>query len=157
LFYLPRTDESVLTGKVKPIHTGKIPVVDKTGKGFLMKKDDQRIISGELVSFYKDRLPCSKVLEDGSIITKSLKKDDILYTSGEWKPMWHFKKRSQENKDKIGKANSIYQKGEGNSQFGSMWIKNIITRECVKIKKEDPIPEGWVKGRYNPRKINCLA
>jgi len=44
-------------------------------------------------------------------------------------------------KEKIAIANS----GENNSQFGSMWITN--GSENKKIKKTDPIPEGWYKGR----------
>jgi hypothetical protein len=38
-----------------------------------------------------------------------------------------------------------HQKGEKNSQFGSMWITNGF--ENRKIKKTDLIPEGWDKGR----------
>lgn len=37
------------------------------------------------------------------------------------------------------------QSGEGNSQFGTMWICNGITAK--KIKKTDSIPEGWERGR----------
>ena len=42
--------------------------------------------------------------------------------------------------------NSISQKGEKNSQYGSMWITKDF--ENKKIKKNEPIPIGWVKGRY---------
>jgi hypothetical protein len=35
--------------------------------------------------------------------------------------------------------------GTKNSQFGTMWITN--EQENRKIKKTDPIPDGWVKGR----------
>ncbi len=38
-----------------------------------------------------------------------------------------------------------HQVGEQNSQFGTMWITNEI--DSMKIKKTDPIPEGWRKGR----------
>jgi hypothetical protein len=38
-----------------------------------------------------------------------------------------------------------HQQGEKNSQFGKMWITN--EKESVRIKKTDPIPEGWRKGR----------
>lgn len=38
------------------------------------------------------------------------------------------------------------QKGKGNSQYGTMWISNIKLKEIKKIHKNDPIPEGWVKG-----------
>jgi len=60
----------------------------------------------------------------------------------------HFynKTHSKTTKEKIGKANSKHQKGEGNSQHGTVWITN--GKENKKIKKEiDIIPEGWYKGR----------
>ena len=55
------------------------------------------------------------------------------------------KKHTEESKTKIGRKNSKYQTGSGNSQFGTMWITNNI--ENKKIKKHDLIPEGWRKGR----------
>jgi hypothetical protein len=57
------------------------------------------------------------------------------------------RKHNEETKQKIGLANSAHQKGEGNSQFGKMWIYNCDTLESVRIMKTEPIPEGWVKGR----------
>jgi hypothetical protein len=57
-------------------------------------------------------------------------------------------KHTAETKSKISLANSISQLGSGNSQFGSCWITNET--ENKKIKKTDPLPEGW---RYG-RKIN---
>lgn len=36
-------------------------------------------------------------------------------------------------------------KGPLNSQFGTIWITNGV--ECKKIKKQDPIPPLWKKGR----------
>ena len=52
-----------------------------------------------------------------------------------------------ETKRKIGLANSISQKGEKNSQFGTQWISNLKLKQIKKIKKNEPIPVGWVKGR----------
>lgn len=60
-------------------------------------------------------------------------------------PDWTGKKHRDETKEKIGKANSITQLGEKNSQFGSFWITN--GKESKKIKKGDLIPKDWVKGR----------
>ena len=40
---------------------------------------------------------------------------------------------------------TIAQSGPRNSQYGLQWITNGV--ESKKIKKEDPIPEGWNKGR----------
>ncbi len=57
------------------------------------------------------------------------------------------KKHSEEAKQKIGKANSVAQRGNNNSQFGTMWIHNPSTSENKKIKVNEPIPIGWVVGR----------
>lgn len=60
------------------------------------------------------------------------------------------KKHSDESKRKIGKANSIHQKGDKNSQYGTCWIYNIELKENKKIKKEylnDWLNNGWVNGR----------
>lgn len=56
------------------------------------------------------------------------------------------KKHSNETKNKIGKTNSLKQKGENNSQFGTMWINN--GKEVKKIRKEEFIKyKGWKLGR----------
>lgn len=44
---------------------------------------------------------------------------------------------------------SIIQSGKNNSQYGTMWICNMELKESKTIKKDDPIPEGWIKGRNN--------
>lgn len=49
----------------------------------------------------------------------------------------------EKRKEKFKKIN--HQQGEKNSQFGKMWITN--EQESLTIKKTDPVPEGWRKGR----------
>jgi hypothetical protein len=60
------------------------------------------------------------------------------------------KEHTEEAKQQIGAKNSIHQTGEGNSQFGTIWIYNFDLKESKKIKKEQ-FPEyeslGWLKGR----------
>jgi hypothetical protein len=69
-----------------------------------------------------------------------------LWEAGKLKPLdWTGKKHKEESKKKIGEANSVKQKGEANSQFGTRWITN--GSENKKIKKEQPIPTGWKFGR----------
>lgn len=62
------------------------------------------------------------------------------------------KRHSAETKRKIGEANSKRQRGEKNSQFGMMWIMNSESGLSKKIKKDEPIPTGWVKGRKQVKK-----
>lgn len=63
---------------------------------------------------------------------------------------WTGKSHSEETKKKIGIKNSISQKGEKNSQFGTCWILNNKDKKCIKINKKELnnyISEGWKKGR----------
>ena len=54
---------------------------------------------------------------------------------------------TEESKKSIGMKNSLNQKGEGNSQYGTMWIYSLSEKKSKKIKKGDPIPDGWLPGR----------
>lgn len=40
-----------------------------------------------------------------------------------------------------------HQQGCSNSQYGTMWIYSLEEKRNRKIPKDDPIPEGWYKGR----------
>jgi hypothetical protein len=40
-----------------------------------------------------------------------------------------------------------HQQGEKNSQYGTMWITDGTIEGSYRIKKDDPIPEGYYKGR----------
>ena len=55
------------------------------------------------------------------------------------------KTHREETKRMIGSANSVKQRGENNSQHGTVWITNGSDNK--KIKKNDDIPKGWYKGR----------
>lgn len=62
--------------------------------------------------------------------------------------MWPFSNKihSEETKAKISEKAKL-KTGDKNSQFGTMWIMNTESGESKKIKKDDLIPDGWVKGR----------
>jgi hypothetical protein len=51
------------------------------------------------------------------------------------------KRFSEETKDKMSKSKI----GNKNSQFGTFWITDGF--ENKKLKKDQPIPKGWYKGR----------
>lgn len=62
------------------------------------------------------------------------------------------KKHSDETKRKIGKANSIHQKGSGNSQYGTCWIyhselKRKRNKKIDKTLLDEYTQQGWIKGR----------
>lgn len=40
-----------------------------------------------------------------------------------------------------------HSRGEKNSQFGRIWISNVLTKEVKRITINDAIPEGWVRGK----------
>lgn len=50
-------------------------------------------------------------------------------------------------KEKHSLLHSKRMLGSGNTQFGSIWIHNTYLKKSTKIKKDDDIPHGWVKGR----------
>lgn len=58
-------------------------------------------------------------------------------------------KHTPDTKRKIGEKNSKTQSGDRNSQFGSVWITNGSGNK--KIRKTDPVPEGWKQGRIMKR------
>ena len=49
-------------------------------------------------------------------------------------------------------AKSVEQSGKGNSQFGTRWIHNPVTKENKKIKNH--LLEGWEYGKYKEPKVN---
>jgi hypothetical protein len=55
------------------------------------------------------------------------------------------KTHKSSSKKLIGEKNSIAQKGENNSQYGTIWINDGKVNK--KLKKDFPIPNGWTKGR----------
>lgn len=55
------------------------------------------------------------------------------------------KKHSDSAKEKMRQAKKGKCYGENNPSFGTMWITNGL--ESIKIKKSDPIPTGFKKGR----------
>lgn len=57
------------------------------------------------------------------------------------------KQHTDNTKRIIGEKSSKHQAGAGNSQFGKRWIHSIELKQSKKIKKDDPLPVGWLEGR----------
>lgn len=85
----------------------------------------------------------SKSLSDG--LKEAHKRGTVKSISEHFS--WKGKTRSEEQKRKIGEANSKYQSGKGNSQYGTRWIYNEKLRENKKINKNSKLPDGWEYGR----------
>lgn len=121
---------------------------NKSGKNLYGKNGHKgcggdNLIDGiELIEKLKKEGRYEKFCESVSYgLKEKIKKD------GFW---WIGKKHKDSTKEKIGKTNSIKQKGEKNSQFGTCWIHSDIERISKKINKEDLknfVSDGWKIGR----------
>lgn len=75
-------------------------------------------------------------------LAKGKQKVDELYPNGTFFGKTH----SEATKNKISEKAKL-RTGDKNSSFGTMWIVNVESGEPKKIKKDEPIPHGWIKGR----------
>jgi hypothetical protein len=63
-------------------------------------------------------------------------------------PNWSDKTLDQNHRSSIGKANSVSQRGEKNSQYGKIWVTNEKESKLVdKAELDSLIQQGWRKGR----------
>lgn len=76
-------------------------------------------------------------------LTKAKQVQMELYPDGTFKGKNH----SDETKRLIGEKNSVSQAGSKNSQYGTRWIHSLSLKISKKIKKDDPLPDGWIEGR----------
>ena len=77
------------------------------------------------------------------------------YACGALIPSFLNKKHNEETKRKISEKNKISQGGEKNSQYGSKWIHNPLTKESKKIKGE--VEDGWFLGKYKSPKPKVIS
>jgi len=155
----------------------KVIVKDEQGNILKVKKDNKDYLNGKLISIRKEKTLCKDINNDyywintkderyldtlqpinkGLVLAKNsddkimmIDKDNEQFKNGEFKPFWFNRKHTDETKRKIGEKNSIHQKGEKNSQFGTCWIILEKEKKCIKINKielKDYIKKGWKKGR----------
>lgn len=55
------------------------------------------------------------------------------------------KETKEKRKETLAKIK--HQQGDKNSNYGNMWIHNLSLKQNKLVKKTDPIPKGWIKGR----------
>lgn len=62
---------------------------------------------------------------------------------------------SEEERQKRKNQLSENAVGDKNSQYGKIWISNILTKEVKRITINDTIPIGWVRGKkgHVPKKL----
>ena len=157
--------------------TGLVVVRDINKNIFLISKEDEKYISGELVPHnkgfglyrnkqtgkieYLDSTTINKDIYEGVTKNKLLVKDinekyfyvdenDERYLSGKLTPYWKGKHKTNESCKKTSKTlKSInFNKGEKNPQYGTCWINK--DGNSIRVKKEELnkyLLEGWIKGR----------
>lgn len=139
-------DIKYISGEYINNTTGYTVLKDKFGNTIRTTTSDIRYISGELVGVTTGFV----TVKDKYDNYYNVSIDDPRIKTGELVGTFNGLKHTDKSKVKIGQANKIKQKGEGNSQYGTMWIHNIETKENKKIKSIDLnnwIEQGWIKGR----------
>ena len=142
--YVDVNDPRYIFGELKYVHTGMINVKDSQGNTLKVEKDDPRYLSGELKHIYSGMVN----VKDGDGKRYKVSKTDPRYISGELIPLMRgtkmlprkISKLREETKQKISDAVS-------RSLRNYRWIFNPITGKRTRIKKSDPIPDGWKPGR----------
>jgi hypothetical protein len=117
---------------------GGFGYLNRTGKNV---SENQKLISKILCKELNKKITKEQRQENGRKNQKQITKK---YPNGTWVG----KKHSESSKYLIGIKNSILQKGNMNSQYGTCWITN--GQENKKIKKEDIdiwLNKGYYKGR----------
>lgn len=149
IFFQVSVDDSRLkTGELVGIAYNKVNVVGSSGNQFQVSKDDSRYINRKLEHVWKDTRVVQHKDNLGVLFRVSI--NDPRLKSGELIGHWVGKTHSEDTKTKISNIMKLKQKGENNSQFGSMWIYDMETKHNKKVKRGSIIPEGYAIGRYNP-------
>lgn len=108
----------------------------------------------------------------GGLKSAKLLNEKLLHeraSNTEWWKDWHNKVvKANRNKNSNGWSNftpeeyeqrriqkSLDSTGDKNSQYGRIWISNILTKEVKRITTTDAVPAGWVKGKKGHVVTKC--
>ena len=135
------------SGLYDSLMKGRIVVKDKNGKIFSVLATDERYLNGELLYHTLGTV----VVKDKNNNFFRVDCNDPRYLSGELTCTWKGRHCSEDTKKKIKLKllSQNHQKGETNSQYGTMFIHNLELAKNKRIKKEDLniwINLGWIKG-----------
>ena len=124
---------------------GGFDYINNTGKHIYPKHKEQAIISlkGGRKKLKKLRLDDEWSLKNSKNLSSGVQK---YYKDGGLNG-FSDKKHSEDTKNKIGLKSAKHQKGNGNSQYNTMWIYSQSEKQSKKIRKNEIIPDGWIKGR----------
>jgi hypothetical protein len=134
------------TYNIKEGGHGGFDYVNSSGFNRYCRKNNPRVLSSlkkASDAFHKKLREDNEFKQQYSKTISDIKKKEYSNKPGTFFGKTH----SDEAKRKIGMLSSISQSGEKNSQYGTMWIHNAELNKNIKIQKNSPIPEGWVKGR----------
>jgi hypothetical protein len=110
----------------------------------------KRSSAGGKSSWNKNRERHMDYVKKGGKITKERKHG--LFSKNN--PRTRGKITSDEHKKKIGIANSIKQKGEKNSQYGTCWItKDHVNKKIKRDEINQFLVEGWIRGRFSSQEF----
>ncbi|MCK9575610.1 MAG: hypothetical protein M0R51_06595 [Clostridia bacterium] len=140
--FVSTQDSRYINDELHAESTGYLYVKDSNDNVIRVRKDDEKYKSGEYWSIWKNTV--TVIDADGKCFRVA--KNDPRYISGELKfslsnrvfDEYTRQKLSERAKENIGIKNS---------QFGTMWIYNVLLKTNKKIKKNSEVPIGWSVGR----------
>jgi hypothetical protein len=178
------SDPRISSGELVGITKGNVTACDEFGNFFYIPVDDERynksltsliklkmcvrnniLGKNEFIERDKFNVDIHSGLNKNMILSSNMSgdyflahRDDPRFVDGSIFPIWKGRRHSEDSKKKIGEKNSINQRGEKNSQHGTLWINR--EGKNIKIKKNDLnryLIMGWVSGRVNVHKKNILS
>ena len=105
------------------------------------QKIKEKLQNPDILKAYKEQ--CKKAYYDSKNLSKMFAHAKI----NQPKAVEAAKKPESKIKRKQTLSMIKHQQGEKNSQYGSMWITDGTKENNRKISKDEPIPEGYRKGR----------
>jgi hypothetical protein len=135
-------DPRYLSGELLHIKKGTVTVKDNKEKYYNVSINDPRIKSGELINSMNNMVPVRD--RNGKCFFVPI--DDKRYINKELVHNCKGLKKSEEHKKNISiSIRNRLKTPMDHSHFGKMWINN--GKENKMIKKETPIPNGFIRGR----------